>query len=62
MLRVLMLIAISLPAAAEWHVGGYIGAAHTQNSLLTLAQLATNVVFSGVEWEGNSFQSPLYYG
>ncbi len=49
---------------AEWQAGGYVGAAHTRSSSLSLNQpaLGTSVVFDGVQYEGNSFQSPLYYG
>ncbi len=54
----------SLPSAAQWTVGGYSGAAHTQNSDLAIEQttLGTNLRFSNISYRGESFQPPLYYG
>lgn len=64
LLSLLCAVVLTATAKAEWHAGGYIGAAHTQSSSLELNQpaLGTSAVFDGVRYEGNSFQSPLYYG
>jgi hypothetical protein len=53
-----------LRSAAQWTAGAYIGAAHTQNSFLTIQQpaLGTNIRFGDIAYQGESFQPPLYYG
>ncbi len=63
-LLAIFLALFSSSVSAESYVGGYIGAAHTQNSSLILNQPATasSIVFHAIQYEGNSFQSPLYYG
>jgi hypothetical protein len=55
---------LSLPSAAQWTLGGYIGQAHTQNSGLAIRQpaLATDIRFSNIAYSSESFQPPLYYG
>ena len=59
-----IVLALCLPAHAEWVAGAYIGGAHTQNSDLLLRQpsLGTDLRFHNVRYSGNSFQGPLYYG
>ncbi len=63
------LLAIGMLAAAagargEWVAGGFLGAAHTQANDLRIRRpaLETDLLFSGVGYRGESFQSPLYYG
>jgi hypothetical protein len=55
-----------VPAAAhaDWLFAAYGGAAHTQSSTVTLTvpDLRTDLVIDGVEYRGQSFQSPQYYG
>jgi lipid A oxidase len=53
-----------VPAAAEWNVAAYLGAAHTRPANLGIQQPAqnTDVVFADVRFRGRSFNSPLYYG
>jgi lipid A oxidase len=60
----LFCFAFCLPAAAEWHVSGYVGVAHTQASDLLVNQsaLGTELRFRSVNYSGKSFQAPLYYG
>jgi hypothetical protein len=60
----LFICGASLPCLAEWTAGGYLGAAHTQASTLSLRQpsIATDIHFTGVRYAGESFQAPLYYG
>jgi hypothetical protein len=52
------------PAEAEWVFGGYLGAAHTMTGALAIEQPAadTNLTFASIDYEGQSFTSPLYYG
>ena len=59
-----VLSAMGLPAWAEWHMSGYLGGAHTQNTFLRISQPAqrTNLRFSDVDYAGESFEFPLYYG
>lgn len=51
-------------AEAEWVVSGYLGAAHTSSSRLTLSQPAsgTDVAFASIDYSDESFAPPLYYG
>jgi hypothetical protein len=59
-----LLVCFTVPCAAQWTLGAYLGGAHTQDSYLRLQQpsLATDLRFSGVSYRGESFQSPFYYG
>lgn len=63
-LLALLLVTLARPARAEWHVGGYLGGTHTQNSFLVVEQPAqgTHLRFSPVDFSGESFKSPFYYG
>src|SRR5437763_16420164 len=54
---------LALSAGAENNISVYLGAAHTQNSSLTLHDSAANqLTFADLPFQGRSFQSPLYYG
>jgi hypothetical protein len=59
-------IALAPPpcASAEWVVSGYLGAGHTASSGVRLDQpsLATALTFDAVDFRGESFTPPLYYG
>ena len=65
-LCVLALAIVLWPAAArgDWIVSAFGGVAHTQSSTmdLNLPSQATQVTLSGVDYRGQSFQSPQYYG
>lgn len=52
------------PAQADWVVGGYLGAGHTMSGGLSIAQPAadTNVTFASIDYHGESFTLPVYYG
>ena len=56
--------AVTGRAYAQWEVGAFVGAAHTQNSDLDLRQpsRSTQLRFSDVSYRGESFTSPVYYG
>ncbi len=59
------LLACSTPAAwTEWRAAAYLGGARTERSSLAIEQaaLATRILFRGVDFDGQSFQTPLYYG
>jgi lipid A oxidase len=61
--KVLFLLLLATPAAAQFNISGYVGGARTQNSDLFLERGAgTQVTFQGVSWRGRSFDGPLYYG
>lgn len=51
-------------ARAEWIVGAFLGHAQTQSStiVLTLPSQGTLLNVSGVDYRGESFRSPQYYG
>src|SRR5262245_46674616 len=51
-------------AGADWILSGYLGHALTQSSTidLTLPGRATELELADVEYRGESFQSPQYYG
>ena len=51
-------------ARADWILGGFLGVAHTQSSTmdLTLPGEGTNLALGGVDYRGESFKSPQYYG
>ena len=51
-------------ARADWIVGGYLGHLWTQTSevSLTLPAQQTRVDIAGVQYRGESFDSPQYYG
>lgn len=59
-----VLFCLNLRCTAQWIASGYIGAAHTMNSGLTIRQpaLGTDVRFHDISYRGESFQKPLYYG
>jgi hypothetical protein len=63
---ILAALVLGLPAAAraDWMVGAFLGHAWTLSSTVTLALPAqqTSVELSGVEYRGESFRSPQYYG
>jgi opacity protein-like surface antigen len=52
------------PAEAEWVVGGYLGAGHTMTGALSVVQPAadTNLTFASLDYHGESFTPPVYYG
>ncbi len=57
----------TLAAAASdggWRAAAYFGGSATHRSGVTIDQpaLATHLRFDGVEYEGRSFQTPVYYG
>lgn len=58
-----LLTAVSTTASADWLIAGYIGASHTASSTLRVRP-DTSAPFdlSGVEFRGESWQSPIYYG
>jgi|SRR5215510_8282084 len=51
-------------ARADWHVSGFLGVAHTLTSTmdLTLPAQGTQLQLVDVEYRGESFRSPQYYG
>jgi hypothetical protein len=51
-------------ARADWILSGFLGAAKTQSSTidLSLPGQRTDLQLAGVEYRGESFQSPQYYG
>ena len=59
-----LLSAAARPAQAEWNLGAYLGGAHTQDTFLLLQQpaLGTSLRFPQVDFAGQSFDFPLYYG
>ena len=63
---VLAALACSAPATAraDWLVGGFLGHAWTRPStvVLTLPAQPTRLEIDGVEYRGESFRSPQYYG
>lgn len=63
-LLLVMISCLNLRATAQWAATGYIGVAHTLNSSLTIHQpaLGTDIHFSNISYNGESFQPPLYYG
>ena len=54
----------AVPADAQWVIGGYLGAARTISSALSVAQptAGTDVTFASVDYDGESFTPPVYYG
>jgi lipid A oxidase len=62
----LALLIVLWPAAAhaDWIVSAFGGVAHTQSSTmeLTLPPQGTQLTLTGVDYRGQSFQSPQYYG
>ena len=59
-----VLILAAAPARAEWVAAAYLGAARTASAPLAIVQPAagTDVTFTAVPYDGESFRSPLYYG
>lgn len=55
---------VTVPAAAETVVSGYLGEAWTRDSDLHVRQPATGSAgtFRGMAWDSKSFESPPYYG
>ena len=51
-------------ASADWTVAGYLGAGSTVSSALRIVQPSTGIdlTFNPVEWRGESFTPPVYYG
>lgn len=51
-------------ARADWRLSGFLGHAQTQSSTidLTLASQSTHVQLLDVDYRGESFRSPQYYG
>src|SRR5262245_12211783 len=51
-------------AGDEWTAAVFVGAAHTQNSSITLIRLpdSTDVKVSPVVYRSASFEAPIYYG
>jgi hypothetical protein len=51
-------------ATAEWILAAYLGAAHTMSAPLSVArpQIGTEITFRPVDYRGESFSPPLYYG
>src|SRR5262249_19556745 len=65
-LHILLLVAVLWPgtARADWHVSGFLGVVHTLTSTmdLTLPAQGTQLQLVDVEYRGESFRSPQYYG
>lgn len=63
-LLVILIFAPAARARADWTIGGYLGAAHTATSAVSIRQplIGTDLVLDGVQFRGRSFESPLYYG
>ena len=58
----LMMSAVSSTAGEPgWRVEGALGAAHSLPSTLTVEQDGFPTLDLGADWEGRSFESPLYY-
>lgn len=57
-------LVVGLPsvAHADWIAAAYLGHAWTRSSTVTLALPETAVEIGGVEYRGESFRSPQYYG
>jgi lipid A oxidase len=55
---------VGAPAsAAEWEIGGYIGATWTHDSDIDYQRPGLpGATFSSVGWKGEPFKSPIYYG
>jgi len=60
----LLLVLSATVCRAEWVISGYIGGAQTQNASIAFNEPGrnTSLRLSGVQWEGRSFEGPLYYG
>lgn len=52
------------PAFADWTIAGFLGAAHTRASSLTLTRPAetTDVSLAPIRYASESFEAPVYYG
>jgi opacity protein-like surface antigen len=61
-----LLLTLASPARADagWVIAGYLGAAMTARTYLSVTQAATgtHVRFDAVDLEGRSFSLPIYYG
>jgi hypothetical protein len=57
-------LATVAPAFADWTLTGFVGAAHTRTSSLTLTRPteATDVVLSPIRYASESLKLPPYYG
>ena len=51
-------------AEAQWYVGAYLGANHTQSASVTIDQpmLGRSLTFKDVDFDGRPFAAPQYYG
>jgi opacity protein-like surface antigen len=51
-------------SSGEWVIAGFLGAAHTLSAPVTIEQPApgTELTLSPVEFHGESFEPPVYYG
>jgi hypothetical protein len=57
------LLLVPVPASADWLLAFYAGAATTaSNTLAVTPDAGAAVSIGSVEYEGRSFESPLYYG
>lgn len=52
----------STPARAEWVLSGFTGSAMTENTDLHVRQGSTSLTFHDVSFQGQDFESPIYYG
>jgi hypothetical protein len=61
---VLVLLCAAAPAAAQWHVGVYLGTNHTQPAVVHILQPAASVdaTYATVVFDAKPLQSPQYYG
>ena len=57
---VLLSLVVAANARADWHLGAFGGASHTNTNTLALGTPATTI--GGVAYEGRAFKSPQYYG
>jgi hypothetical protein len=53
-----------IPAHAQWYVGIFLGANHTQSAAVSIDQpaLQRSLTFEDVDFEARPFASPQYYG
>jgi len=59
----LMIMGFIGEARAEFFLSGYLGVSSTQDSDVELVRPGgTNLTFSDVSWDDDSFASPMYYG
>jgi len=60
----LLCVAGSVSAQAEWALAAYVGGTHSAETYLAIAQpsRSTQLTFDGVRYSGESFVGPIYYG